>query len=136
MLPMHSVGRSYDRAYAFRAATAGRRRGSLSSTYLLPLPQSQAPGSAVHVDSLVGPAALSPFALSGPAQQDADALAALLRTPWASLDLAALPDEGLHDALCALVAGCGEVLDQSAPPVAHMVGGSTAGYAHWEAFRR
>lgn len=135
ILPMRKVGRSYEKAYAFRAATAGRRRASARSTYTLQAPA--AVGGEVQVGSVVGPTALAPFQLSAPAQQSAGALAQLLQLSWASLNLAALPESpGLHGMLCEMVAACGGIYDQSVQPVSHMAGGFRAGYARWEDFRR
>lgn len=113
------------RAYAFRSATEAQRRQRIARVYQL------APGTPP-----VGPAALAP----PPA-----ALAGLPALPpellsreglgWEPLDLASMPPPQLAQQLDALLARCAGI-DHSVPGVAHMPGGSAAGYVRWEAFRK
>ncbi len=113
------------RAYSFRSATEAQRRQRIACMYQL------APGTPP-----VGPAALAP----PPA-----ALAGLPALPpellsreglgWEPLDLASMPPPQLAQQLDALLARCAGI-DHSVPGVAHMPGGSAAGYVRWEAFRK
>ena len=54
---------------------------------------------------------------------------------WQPLELAGIPQSQLHQRLAALLRGC-PGLDHSVPSVSHLPGGSSAGYARWEQFRK
>lgn len=112
------------RAYAFRSATEAQRKQRITRTYQL------APGAPP-----VGPAALAPppaaLASLPPLPPE---LLSKERLGWAPLELAGVPPPHLAPQLAALLSRC--AIDHSVPSVAHMPGGSAAGYARWEAFRK
>lgn len=110
---MRFVRKCHERAFSFRSATEAQRRQRLK-TY--------APPPA----ALLGPAAVAPAQLQGlpplPPQ-----LGAPEQLGWQPLEL--------PQSLRQVLQTCGGI-DQSVPGVSHLPGGSAAGYARWEAFRK
>eukprot|EP00198_Chlamydomonas_reinhardtii_P013115 XP_001702452.1 CPD photolyase type II [Chlamydomonas reinhardtii] len=136
VVPMRLVPRAYEKAYAYRSATeagAGpmhrflhRASGANAAASAQPASASDGAGSSVGGGGAAGSAAASP---AGPA-------AASIAPEWPSLDLLALPVGA--DGTCDLgvVAASIPGVDKSVPGVSHMIGGSGAGYARWDAWRR
>ena len=86
----------------------------------------------------MGPVAVAPAPLQGlqptlphlsSAQQRQEWLG------WQPLELAGIPQSQLQQRLAELLQGC-PGLDHSVPSVSHLPGGSNAGYAWWEQFRK
>ena len=121
VLPMRLVRKYHERAFSFRSATEAQRRQRLK----LYSPPPAAP---------LGPAAVTPAQLQGlpplPPQ-----LGAPEQLGWQPLELAGVPALQLQQRLRQVLHACRGV-DHSVPGVAHLPGGSAAGYARWEAFRK
>lgn len=83
----------------------------------------------------VGPSAVAPCTLLDGLQRAPAELLAAERLGWAPLELASVPQVALPQRLHSVLAGC-PGLDHSVRGVASTLGGSAAGYARWEAFRR
>ena len=83
----------------------------------------------------MGPSAVAPCALLAGLPRAPPDLLAAERLGWTPLELASVAQVALPQRLHAVLAGC-PGLDHSVPGVACTLGGSAAGYARWEAFRR
>jgi hypothetical protein len=136
------LSRQYDRAYAFRSATEAQRSDRIRRLY--PATAAAAPGATPlsQPGSVFGPGAVVRPSLEGVQLASGAVLAELLGAAWPPADLLSLgagqqgSDAGASEALGALLRACGDAYDQAVPMVAHMRGGSRAGYARWEEFRR
>ena len=110
------------RAYSFRSVTEAQRKQRLR----LYTPPASTP---------LGPAALAPsLLLQGLAPAPPHVLSAE-RLGWQPLELASVLPVQLPQRLHQLLSGC-RWMDHSVPGVSSSIGGSAAGYARWEAFRR
>ncbi|KXZ50650.1 PHR2 protein [Gonium pectorale] len=121
VVPMRLVGRPYEKAYAFRSATE-----VAAAPTLAPPPSAPPARGASHNGDVCG-SNMAAVASSLPATAAADAAATL---GWTSLDLQR-PGLDLSE-LAASLPG----VDRSVPDVGHMPGGSSAGYARWDGWRR
>jgi len=108
--PMRGAGRSFERAYIFRAGTQAERLKRVG------------PG---------GPYPDAPDLRALAAGADADPRARTQPPPW----LAWTPRDLLQEDLADVVAGI-RGIDHSVRAVEHMPGGSRAGYTRWDAFRQ
>lgn len=126
VVPMRLVGRAYDRAFAYRDATAAVRAARISRSWPTidhnhrSLPQN----AGGHVERAWSPKSLAEFNL-----------------PFEPLDWNALDSErgqvnrDLADRrLAELIGECD--IDHTIGPIADSPGGSRAGYARWNAFRQ
>lgn len=121
VLPMRLVRKLHERAYSFRSATEAQRRQRLK-TYAPP------PGT------LLGPTAVAPAAL-GSLPPLPPGLLAPEQLGWHPLELVSVPALHLQQRLRQVLQAC-RGIDDSVPGVGHLPGGSVAGYARWEAFRK